>query len=92
MLEFDGSRYLVAARGITEWVRNLRAAGEGEIRRRRSTEHFRATEVPVGEAPPIIAAYRERWDNEVKKFFGQLPDAPDHPVFRIETKEERTSP
>jgi deazaflavin-dependent oxidoreductase (nitroreductase family) len=92
VLELDGSRYLVAARGITEWVRNLRAAGEGEIRRRRGTEHFRATEVPVAEAPPIIAAYREKWDNEVKKFYGQLPEPADHPVFRIESQEERTSP
>jgi deazaflavin-dependent oxidoreductase (nitroreductase family) len=90
VLELDGSRYLVAARGITEWVRNLRAAGAGEIRRRRRIEHFRATEVPVADAPPIIAAYRERWDNEVKKFYGQLPEPADHPVFRIEAQEEAT--
>jgi deazaflavin-dependent oxidoreductase (nitroreductase family) len=84
VLELDGTRYLVAARGETEWVRNLRAAGGGEIRRRGHAEPFRATEIGVEERPRIIGAYRDRWDSEVKKFFGQLPDPADHPVFRIE--------
>ena len=29
VLEVDGQRYLVAPRGETDWVRNLRAAGGG---------------------------------------------------------------
>jgi len=90
VLELDGERYLVAVRGETEWVRNVRAAGGGEIRRGRRTEEFRVTELPVAERPPIIAAYRSHWDREVKKLFEQLPDAADHPVFRISVeKEER---
>ena len=84
VLELDGARYLVAARGDTEWVRNLRAAGGGELRRRGTTEEFRVTEVPVAERPPLIAAYRDRWDREVKKIYAQLPDPADHPTFRIE--------
>jgi hypothetical protein len=31
MLTFDGQTYLVAPRGHTQWVRNLRAAGEGDL-------------------------------------------------------------
>ena len=89
VLDLDGSRYLVAVRGETEWVRNLRAAAGGEIRRRRQTEHFRATELPVAERPPVIAAYRARWDREVKKLFDQLPDSADHPVFRITSDDEK---
>jgi len=87
VLDDDGARYLVAVRGETEWVRNLRAAGGGEIRRRGKTEPFRITEVPVADRPPIISAYRERWEREVKKIFEQLPDPTDHPVFRITTAE-----
>ncbi len=87
VLDDDGARYLVAVRGETEWVRNLRAAGGGEIRRRGKTEPFRITEVPVADRPPIISAYRDRWEREVKKIFEQLPDPADHPVFRITTAE-----
>jgi deazaflavin-dependent oxidoreductase (nitroreductase family) len=83
VLELGGARYLVAIRGETEWVRNLRAAGTGELRWKDRVESFRAEEVPAEERGPIIAAYRERWEREVAKLFEQLPDAADHPVFRL---------
>jgi deazaflavin-dependent oxidoreductase (nitroreductase family) len=83
VLELDGVRYLVAPRGDTHWARNLRASGEGELRRRGRTERFRAIEVAVDERPPLIAAYLERWGREVKAVFEQLPDPADHPVFRL---------
>jgi deazaflavin-dependent oxidoreductase (nitroreductase family) len=94
LLTLDGARYLVAPRGHTQWVRNLRAAGEGELRLGRRGERFRATEVPDDDKPPILRAYLRRWKVEVGVFFaGVGPDspdselrriAPDHPVFRIE--------
>ena len=94
LLTIGGDRYLVAPRGVTQWVRNLRAACEGELRVGRRTERFRATEVPDDEKPPILRAYRKRWKAEVGVFFGGVsgtsPEedlrriAPDHPVFRIE--------
>ncbi|MEX0666414.1 MAG: nitroreductase family deazaflavin-dependent oxidoreductase [Acidimicrobiia bacterium] len=83
VLELGGERYLMSARGESEWVQNLRAAGGGEIRRRRKRQRFTATEVPAAERPPIIAAYRAKWDGEVKRFFEQLPDPAQHPVFKI---------
>lgn len=83
VLEHDGQRYIVAIRGETEWVRNLRAAGSGEIRRGARVERFRATEIPVEDRPPIIAAYRSLWEREVARQFSQLPDPADHPVFRL---------
>ncbi len=43
VLELDGARYLVAPRGDTQWVRNLRAAGTGELRIKGRTEAFSAT-------------------------------------------------
>jgi deazaflavin-dependent oxidoreductase (nitroreductase family) len=84
VLEFEGQRYLVAPRGNTEWVRNLRAAGGGELRRRGKPEPFRAAEVPAPERPPLIQAYLDRWGKQVREQFAALPDPADHPVFRIE--------
>ncbi|MDB5063806.1 MAG: esterase [Chloroflexi bacterium] len=94
LLVLDGVRYLVAPRGHTQWVRNLRVAGEGELRLGRRTEPFRAVEVDDDARPPILRAYLRRWKAEVGVFFGGVgPDAPDaelrriapdHPVFRID--------
>ena len=84
VLELEGQRYLVAARGDTEWVRNLRVTGRGEVRRLTRVEAFRATELPDSEKPRIIAAYVARWGYQVKRYFEALPKPADHPVFRIE--------
>lgn len=82
-VDHDGARYLVSPRGETDGVRNLRAAGEGELRGKDGMQLFRATEVPVDERAPIITAYRAVAGRAVKSFFEALPDAADHPVFRI---------
>jgi deazaflavin-dependent oxidoreductase (nitroreductase family) len=93
VLGLDGDRYLVAPRGQTQWVRNLRAAGEGRLLLGSRSETFRATEVEGDEKVEILRAYLRRWKWEVGRFFGGVgPDspaeelariAPDHPVFRI---------
>jgi deazaflavin-dependent oxidoreductase (nitroreductase family) len=93
-LTLDGRRYLVAPRGNTEWVRNLRASGSGRLLVGGRAEPFTATEVPEEERPPILRAYLRRWKWEVGAFFGGVsadsPEeelrriAPEHPVFRIE--------
>ncbi len=94
-LVLDGHRYLVAPRGHTQWVRNLRVAGEGSLLLGRTREHFSATEVHDGEKEPILRAYLRRWKWEVGQFFdGVGPDsqpheltqiAPDHPIFLIDS-------
>jgi deazaflavin-dependent oxidoreductase (nitroreductase family) len=81
---FEGSRYLVSGGGATHWVRNLRAAGDGELRRGRTREAFRAVEVDGDEHARVVAAYRERMGWRAREFFAALPDPSDHPVFRIE--------
>jgi deazaflavin-dependent oxidoreductase (nitroreductase family) len=93
LLTVDGRRYLVAPRGHTQWVRNLRVSGEGRLLLGRKGELFTATELTDDEKPPLLRAYLERWKMEVGVFFGGVgPDspeedlrriAPDHPVFRI---------
>jgi deazaflavin-dependent oxidoreductase (nitroreductase family) len=94
VLTYGTSRYLVAPRGVTQWVRNMRVAGEGELRVGRRIESFRATEIPDADKVPILRAYLKRWKAEVGVFFNGVnatsPEdevrsiAPDHPVFRIE--------
>jgi deazaflavin-dependent oxidoreductase (nitroreductase family) len=83
-LEVGGARYLVSGGGETHWVRNLRAAGQGELRRGRTHELFRAIEVGGDEHDRVVAAYREHMGWRAREFFTALPDPADHPVFRIE--------
>jgi deazaflavin-dependent oxidoreductase (nitroreductase family) len=85
-VEVEGVRYLVSPRGETDWARNLRAAGEGELRSKHGVEPFRATELPVAERPSVIAAYRRVAGRAVKSLFEKLPDPADHPVFRLEDR------
>ena len=45
LLIVDGQRYLVAPRGHTQWVRNLRASGRGRLLLGRHREPFAAAEL-----------------------------------------------
>lgn len=92
-LQVAGARYLVAPRGDTEWVRNLRAAGRGELRLGRRHEPIAVEELADEAKPPILREYLMRWRMETGRFFGGVgPDGPEselrriaprHPVFRI---------
>jgi deazaflavin-dependent oxidoreductase (nitroreductase family) len=94
LLTHGGARYLVAPRGHTQWVRNLRAAdGAGELRLGRRTEAFVADELADADKPAILRAYLRRWKFEVGVFFDGvdhnasdetlLAIAPGYPVFRL---------
>jgi len=91
-IEVDGARYLVAPRGNTQWVRNLRAAGMAELRVGRRREQIRVREIDNDAKPPVLRAYLRRWARATEKFFGMDASAsdeelqrraPDHPVFQI---------
>lgn len=85
LLKHDGNRYLVAPRGTTQWVRNLRAAdGHGELHLGRRVEPFRATELGDDAKPAVLRAYLKRWKMEIGVFFdGVGPDASDETLRRI---------
>jgi deazaflavin-dependent oxidoreductase (nitroreductase family) len=97
-LSLDGKRYLVSPRGQTQWVRNMRAAGGGELRVGRRVERFTATELPDDAKPPVLREYLRRWKFEVGMFFENVtPDSPDSrlleiapgfPVFQVATRPE----
>ena len=94
LLTIEGTRYLVAPRGETQWVRNVRHAGGHLVlilgRRRQLCT---ATEVPVSDSVPILREYLRRWKFETGMFFdGVSPDSTDaewaaeaerHPVFTL---------
>ncbi len=94
LLPLDGTRFLVAPRGETQWVRNLRAAGgEGTLAVGRRVEPFAAVELADGEKVPVLRAYLDRWGWEVGQFFEGIDKAstdddlvaiaPGFPVFRL---------
>ena len=67
-LEVDGVRYLVAPRGETHWVRNLRAAGVAELRLGQRREQIHVTELDDDAKPPVLRAYLRQWKRETGKF------------------------
>ncbi|PJM96793.1 nitroreductase family deazaflavin-dependent oxidoreductase [Streptomyces sp. CB01373] len=90
---YEGAQYLVSARGHSQWVRNMRAAGGGELRVGRKVREFTAVELPDAEKLPVLRTYLERWGWQVDGYFKGVTakssdeeitaSAPDHPVFRI---------
>jgi hypothetical protein len=94
-LPLDGERYLLAPRGETEWVRNIRVSGTGALLTRGGREEFTITEIPDAEKLPIIRRYLKVWGWEVGAFFEGLSAkssdaevmavASGFPVFRIGT-------
>jgi deazaflavin-dependent oxidoreductase (nitroreductase family) len=84
-VQVGSHRYLVAPYGVSDWVRNLRLAGEGELLGHQAPEHFKAREVPVDQRAEIIDAYRKVAGRSVDRCFRSLPDPSDHPVFEIES-------
>jgi deazaflavin-dependent oxidoreductase (nitroreductase family) len=93
LLSHEGRQYLVAPRGATQWVRNIRVSGKGELRVGRHSEPISVVEVPDAEKVPVLRSYLKRWGWEVSAFFeglkGDASDeqlreiAPGFPVFRI---------
>jgi deazaflavin-dependent oxidoreductase (nitroreductase family) len=94
LLVVDGEQYLVAPRGETEWVRNLRAdQGRLSLLIGRRRVDMRGVELPEEDKVIILREYLKRWKIEVGVFFnGVGPDSTDeiiaqesprHPVFHL---------
>lgn len=99
LLNRGREQYLVAPRGQTQWVRNIRVSGEGELLLGGKAQPFTAVEIPDDQKVPILRDYLRRWKFEVGIFFGGVSAessdeelrriAPDHPVFRVERVQGR---
>jgi len=82
--DIEGDRYVIAGRGETQWVRNLRVAGRCELRIRWRRHPYRATELRGDEHARIAAAYLKRLGRRADAFLAELPDVADHPIFRLD--------
>lgn len=87
----DGERWLVAAYGVTNWVRNARAAGRVTLSRGGSSETLHVTELDPSASVPVLRQYL-REVPVTRPYFAVTADSPDediiaeshrHPVFRL---------
>jgi deazaflavin-dependent oxidoreductase (nitroreductase family) len=93
LMTHEGEDYLLAPRGRTQWVRNLRVAGGGNLRVGRQLRAFSAVEVADDDKVDLLRAYLRRWKLEVGVFFdGASADSSDeelraiahkHPAFLV---------
>ena len=92
LIRHQGRRWLVAPYGEVGWVRNLRAAGEAELRRAGTAERCLAREATVEEAVPVLRSYLRQLRIVIGPYFDVTPSSPDaafaaeaprHPVFLL---------
>jgi hypothetical protein len=79
---YNGETYLVAPRGETQWVRNLRVAKKGTIITFVKKRKFKVEEITGKFREEIVTAYRQKTkiaENE----FAALPNPSDHPAFKV---------
>jgi deazaflavin-dependent oxidoreductase (nitroreductase family) len=69
VLDFQGKRWLIAARGETAWARNARAAGRIVLRRGANTESLTIRELADADKPEVIKAFVDRFKSQVQRFF-----------------------
>lgn len=95
VLHVDGADYLLSPRGETQWVKNLRVAGTGELRLGKRVQPFAAGELgDPDRRVAVLRAYFTKWAWEVGAFFpGLSVDSTDdellaavdrHPMFVID--------
>src|ERR1700735_1760806 len=81
VLDFNGRRWLVAARGETAWARNARAAGHIVLRRGSATESFVVRELADVEKPQVRKAFLDKFASQVQRFF-EVPAGSPADAFR----------
>jgi deazaflavin-dependent oxidoreductase (nitroreductase family) len=84
-IEVEGTRYLLSQYRASDWVRNLRAARRGELRRKGRTEPISVIEVDGTERDAVIAAFYAQIPKLLSRDFDARPAAADHPAFRVES-------
>jgi deazaflavin-dependent oxidoreductase (nitroreductase family) len=94
LVTVDERRYIVAAFADADWVKNVRAAGSGSLRRGRTVEAVRLVELPDGERAPVLRAFLVHVRGGVRFFDSPDPDevvasADRYPVFRVDAGPSR---
>jgi deazaflavin-dependent oxidoreductase (nitroreductase family) len=99
VMNHDGMLWLVAPYGEVNWVKNLRRAGEAELRRGHAVRTFLAEEVGPEVAAPVIRQYiaqvpvtRAYWAASHDADVDELrAEARHHPVFRLTPAQAQTA-
>ncbi len=93
VMAFRGQDYIVAPRGEVAWVKNLRAAGHGEIRRGWRRTAVAAEELGVAQRAPVLREYLRRYRAATARYFPIDAEADeaafaelagDYPVFVLQ--------
>jgi deazaflavin-dependent oxidoreductase (nitroreductase family) len=93
LIEHDGQRWLIAAFGEVDWVRNLRAAGEASLKRGRRPQHILVKELSAEEAAPLLKKTLAEAPGFLLKNFDVKPESPlkdferealNHAVFLVQ--------
>ncbi|MET7516886.1 nitroreductase family deazaflavin-dependent oxidoreductase [Streptomyces sp. NPDC005480] len=91
VMSAGGERWLVAAYGVSNWVRNARAAGEVGLSRGGRSQNLRVVELGPEESVPVLRQYL-REVPVTRAYFDVTPDSTDeefaaesarHPVFHL---------
>jgi hypothetical protein len=64
LLRYDGLDYLAAPRGDTQWVKNLRASGQGRLRVGRRMQALNPVELADDDKPRLLRAHMKKWKVE----------------------------
>ena len=82
-VKYKNQTYLVAPRGETQWVRNLRKNNTAKLTEKGKTREFKASEISGNLQSEIVKFYQQKVPS-VKSQFTALPDPKDHPTFKLE--------
>jgi deazaflavin-dependent oxidoreductase (nitroreductase family) len=92
LIERDGKRWLVAARGRTQWTFNAEAAGEITLKRGTKRTSYGVRLTTPEERPLLLKQYLEAFPSQVQRFFKVQAGAPvsafasvasEHPVYEL---------
>ncbi|MFI5420727.1 MAG: nitroreductase family deazaflavin-dependent oxidoreductase [Nitrososphaerales archaeon] len=92
VVQYDEQRYLIAAYGTVNWVRNLRVSREATLFHDKHSEVIAASEISPQEAGPILKLGLASYPSITRSYFQAKVDSPieefqadatRHPVFKI---------
>ena len=83
LLELNGKRYLVAPRGLTQWVRNAESAEEVTLKRGGFRQTFHLRPIPDADKPGLLKAYLDSFKTTVQRYFSVRAGSPPEAFFAI---------
>jgi deazaflavin-dependent oxidoreductase (nitroreductase family) len=76
ILDCDGRRFLVAPRGETQWVRNVRSSGQLWLKKGPTRQAYRVRELADAEKPKLLKTYLDRFSTTVQRYFPVAAGSP----------------